>query len=38
MIAKITEELSLSLQEKEELRGRLDTLNIEQEKLKNNLS
>jgi len=38
MIAQITEELSLSLQEKDILIGRLDTLNKEQETLRNNLS
>ena len=37
IIARITEELSLSLEEKEELRGRLSSLNEEQENLKNKL-
>ena len=37
MIAKITEELSLSLQEKEVLRGKLDTLNREKQILKDSL-
>ena len=38
MIAQITEELSLSLQEKKPLQGKLEILNKEQEILKNNLS
>ena len=38
MIAQITEELSLSLQEKEVLRGKLDSLNEQQEILINDLS
>jgi chemotaxis protein MotB len=37
IIARITEELSLSLEEKEELRGRLFSLNEEQELLKSQL-
>ena len=37
IIARITEELSLSLDEKEELRGKLSSLNEEQESLKNQL-
>ena len=37
IIARITEELSLSLEEKEELRGRLSSLNQEQELLKSQL-
>ena len=37
IIARITEELSLSLDEKEELRGKLSSLNEEQETLKNQL-
>ena len=38
MIAQITEELSLSLQDKKQLQGKLEILNKEQEILKNNLS
>ncbi len=38
MIAQITEELSLSLQEKEVLRGKLDSLNEQKEILINDLS
>ena len=38
MIAQITEELSLSLQDKKQLQGKLEILNKEQELLKNNLS
>ena len=37
IIARITEELSLSLDEKEELRGKLSSLNEEQESLKKQL-
>ena len=38
MIAQLTQELSLSLEEKENLRGQLVDLNQEQETLKNTLS
>ena len=38
MIAQITEELSLSLQDKKQLQGKLEILNKEKEILKNNLS
>ena len=38
MIAQLTQELSLSLEEKENLRGQLNNLNQEQETLKNTLS
>ena len=38
MIAKITEELSLSLQEKENLKGKLQLLNEEQQALKESLN
>ena len=38
MIAQLTQELSLSLEEKENLRGQLTDLNQEQETLKNTLS
>ncbi len=38
MIAQLTQELSLSLEEKENLRGQLIDLNQEQETLKNTLS
>ena len=38
MIAQLTQELSLSLEEKEVLRGELNQLNQEQENLKNTLS